>query len=76
MAHAGRGHLAYFQYALHQLPDPVAALRAAYASLRAGGWLVALDWYLPTDPDELLSHATASCSPACSSTSWSAARAS
>ena len=55
MAHDREVTLAYFQYALHQLPDPVAALREAYASLRAGGWLVALDWYLPTDPDELLS---------------------
>jgi SAM-dependent methyltransferase len=45
--------LAYFQYALHQLPDPAGALRAAAGALREGGWLVALDWYLPTDPDEL-----------------------
>ena len=55
IGHAGEFALAYFQYALHQLPDPVAALRSAWAALRAGGWLVALDWYLPTDPDELRS---------------------
>ncbi len=55
MAHEHEITLAYFQYALHQLPDPVAALREAHGSLRAGGWLVALDWYLPTDPEELLS---------------------
>jgi SAM-dependent methyltransferase len=47
--------LAYFQYALHQLPDPAGAIRSALAALREGGWLVALDWYLPTDPDELRS---------------------
>src|SRR3954451_5409832 len=46
--------LAYFQYALHQLADPVAALRSAVAALRPGGWLVALDWYLPTSPEELV----------------------
>ena len=51
--HPGEITLAYFQYALHQLPDPVAALRSAASALRDGGWLVALDWYLPTDPDEL-----------------------
>ena len=45
--------LAYFQYALHQLADPVGAIRSAWAAVRPGGWLLALDWYLPTDPDEL-----------------------
>ena len=33
-------------------PDPVAAIRSAWAALKPGGWLVALDWYLPTDPEE------------------------
>lgn len=47
--------LAYFQYALHQLPDPPAALRSAWASVRQGGRLVALDWYLPSDPEEFRS---------------------
>ncbi len=51
--HVGEVQLAYYQYALHQLPDPAAALRAAWAAVRPGGWLVALDWYLPSDPDEL-----------------------
>jgi len=55
LAHPGEVTLAYFQYALHQLPDPAGAIRAAVDSLREGGWLIALDWYLPTDPDELLS---------------------
>lgn len=55
LQHAGEVTLAYFQYALHQLPDPVGALRAAHAALRPGGWLVALDWYLPSDPDDLRS---------------------
>jgi SAM-dependent methyltransferase len=51
--HVGEIQLVYFQYALHQLPDPAAALRAAWAAVRPGGWLIALDWYLPSDPDEL-----------------------
>jgi len=37
--------LAYFQYALHQLADPVAALRP-------GGRIVVLDWPLPEGPEE------------------------
>jgi SAM-dependent methyltransferase len=53
VGHDGEATLAYFQYALHQLPDPVGAVRSALAALRPGGWLVALDWYLPTDPEEL-----------------------
>ena len=44
--------LAYFQYALHQLPDPAGALRAAWAALRPGGRIVVLDWALPSDPEE------------------------
>jgi len=53
VGHVGDATLAYFQYALHQLPDPVGALRSAWSALRPGGWLVALDWYLPSDPDEM-----------------------
>lgn len=52
IGHAGEAQLAYFQYALHLLPDAPAALRSAWAALRPGGWLVALDWYLPSDPDD------------------------
>jgi len=44
--------LAYFQYALHQLPDPVRSLRAAWQALRPDGWLLVLDWPLPSDLDE------------------------
>jgi SAM-dependent methyltransferase len=44
--------LAYFQYALHQLPDPVAALHAAWDALRPGGRIVVLDWPLPATPEE------------------------
>ena len=44
--------LAYFQYALHQLADPVASLRAAWAALRPGGRIVVLDWPLPSNLDE------------------------
>lgn len=53
IGHVAEADLVYFQYALHQLPDPVGTLRSAWAAVRPGGWLVALDWYLPTDPDEL-----------------------
>ncbi len=53
IGHEGEATLTYFQYALHQLKDPVNALRSALATLAPGGWLVVLDWYLPTDPDEL-----------------------
>ncbi|MEA2653859.1 MAG: hypothetical protein QOI37_1086 [Chloroflexota bacterium] len=48
----GEYDLAYFQYALHQLPDAPAVLRAAWAALRPGGRLIVLDWPLPTERDE------------------------
>ena len=44
--------LAYFQYALHQLRDAPAVLRAAWSVLRPGGRLLVMDWPLPTTPDE------------------------
>jgi Predicted O-methyltransferase len=44
--------LAYFQYALHQLPHPAASLGAAWAALRPGGRLLLLDWPLPSSLDE------------------------
>jgi SAM-dependent methyltransferase len=53
VGHGGEMTLAYFQYALHLLPDPPTVLRSAWSAVRPGGWLIALDWYLPTDPDEL-----------------------
>ena len=52
---AGEGatyDLAYFQYALHQLSDPVGALRAAWGALRPGGRIVVLDWPLPSTPED------------------------
>jgi SAM-dependent methyltransferase len=55
VGHPCEADLVYFQYALHQLPDPIGTLRSAWSAVRPGGWLVALDWYLPTDPDELRS---------------------
>lgn len=55
IGHAGAFGLAYFQYALHQLPDAAEALRSSWAALGEHGWLVILDWYLPSDPDELRS---------------------
>lgn len=44
--------LAYFQDALHELPDPVGALRSAWACVRPGGRLVVLDWCLPSSLEE------------------------
>jgi SAM-dependent methyltransferase len=39
--------LAYFQHALHEMPDPVEALQAAWRMLRPRGWLIVLGWCLP-----------------------------
>lgn len=49
---AGAFDLAYFQYALHQLPDAPSALRAAWAAIRPGGRILVLDWPLPSEPEE------------------------
>jgi SAM-dependent methyltransferase len=48
----GTYDLAYFQYALHQLPDAARALAAAWNALKPGGQIIVLDWPLPTDPDQ------------------------
>ncbi|MFL5644729.1 MAG: class I SAM-dependent methyltransferase [Chloroflexota bacterium] len=48
----GEYDLAYFQYALHQLRDAPAVLRAAWAALHPGGRLVVLDWPLPSEREE------------------------
>jgi SAM-dependent methyltransferase len=53
VGHAGEMDLAYFQHALHLLPEAVAALRSAWAAVRPGGWLIVLDWYVPSDPEDL-----------------------
>ncbi len=53
IGHENEMDLVYFQYALHQLPDAPAALRSAWAAVREGGRLIVLDWYLPTDPEDL-----------------------
>jgi SAM-dependent methyltransferase len=50
--HEGEFDLAYFQYALHQLPDAPASLRAADAALHPAGRILVLDWPLPSTPDE------------------------
>ena len=55
LAGTGPFDLAYFQYALHQLPDAVAGLRKAWAALGPGGRLIVLDWPLPSDPEEFRS---------------------
>jgi SAM-dependent methyltransferase len=48
----GEYDLAYFQYALHQLTDAPAVLRAAWAALSPRGRLLVLDWPLPGARDE------------------------
>lgn len=48
----GENDLVYFQYALHQLTDAPAVLRAAWASLKPGGHILVLDWPLPSERDE------------------------
>ncbi len=55
LAGTGPFDLAYFQYALHQLPDAAAGLRKAWAALGPGGRLIVLDWPLPSDPEEFRS---------------------
>lgn len=49
---AGEFDLAYFQYALHGLADPVGALRAAWAATSDEGRVIVLDWALPSSLDE------------------------
>ena len=39
--------LVYMQDALHELPDPVASLKAAWKAVRPGGRLVVFEWCLP-----------------------------
>ncbi|MGH2511972.1 MAG: class I SAM-dependent methyltransferase [Candidatus Limnocylindrales bacterium] len=48
----GEFNLVYFQDALHDLSDPVAALRAGWACVRPAGRLVVLDWCLPESDEE------------------------
>jgi SAM-dependent methyltransferase len=50
--HPGENDLVYFQYALHQLADAPAVLRAAWSSLRRGGHILVLDWPLPSEQEE------------------------
>ena len=48
--------LVYLQDALHELPDPMASLRSAWAAVAPEGRLVVLEWCLPdrpTDPESL-----------------------
>jgi len=44
--------LAYFQHALHEMPDPAEALQAAWRMLRPGGRLIVLGWCLPDGLEE------------------------
>ena len=44
--------LAYCQDALHELPDPAGALRAAWQGLRERGHLVVFDWCIPSQVED------------------------
>ena len=48
MPYSGEFDLVYMQDALHELPDPVASLRAAWKAVRPGGRLVVFEWCLPS----------------------------
>jgi SAM-dependent methyltransferase len=48
----GSFDLVYYQYALHQVADPVGSLRAAWAVVAPAGRLIVLDWPLPSSEDE------------------------
>ena len=53
ITHQSAFDLAYFQHALHEMPDPAAALAAAWRALRPGGRLLVLGWCLPSSLDDL-----------------------
>ncbi|MBA2380616.1 MAG: class I SAM-dependent methyltransferase [Chloroflexi bacterium] len=44
--------LVYLQDALHELPDPVASLKASWRAVAPGGRLVVLEWCLPGDGED------------------------
>lgn len=48
----GAHDLAYFQYALHDLAEPVPSLAAGWSSVRPGGYLLVLDWCAPSDLED------------------------
>jgi SAM-dependent methyltransferase len=48
----GAFDLAYYQYALHHLADPVKALHAGWAALAPNGRLLILEWTAPADVEE------------------------
>jgi SAM-dependent methyltransferase len=52
MAFGPEFDLVYLQDALHELPDPVAGLQAAWAAVAPGGRLLVLEWCLPDDPED------------------------
>jgi len=49
---SGRYGLVYLQDVLHEMPDPAAALAGGWRVVEQGGWLVVLDWCLPSSWEE------------------------
>jgi SAM-dependent methyltransferase len=52
MPYAEEFGLVYMQDALHELPDPVASLKAAWNAVRPGGHLVVFEWCLPSSLED------------------------
>jgi SAM-dependent methyltransferase len=52
MPYTNEFDLVYMQDALHELPDPVASLRAAWKAVGTGGRLVVFEWCLPSTIEE------------------------
>jgi SAM-dependent methyltransferase len=52
MDHVGEFDLVYMQDAVHEMPDPIGSLRAAWAAVAPGGRLVVLEWCLPATLEE------------------------
>jgi SAM-dependent methyltransferase len=52
MTYVDEFDLVYCQDALHELPDPAGALRAAWQALRERGNLVVFDWCIPSQVED------------------------
>jgi SAM-dependent methyltransferase len=52
LPYRGEFDLVYMQDAVHEMPDPVGSLAAAWAAVAPGGRLVVLEWCLPASVEE------------------------